>query len=155
MDNPTESPAARRALYEAHLQSLEWRIVRQAALDVAGHRCQVCNSAKQPLHGHHRTYERFGHEAPGDVTILCADCHALFHNPKPKKRRRAKRRGPVKPSEAKAARERLSASWVEESADRVRRDQELAARAEQKRQAEEHIPARPFTRGPPRKVRPM
>jgi hypothetical protein len=28
---------------------------------------------------HHRTYERFGREDTGDLTVLCRRCHTLFH----------------------------------------------------------------------------
>lgn len=67
--------------YLAYLRSPEWRERAMDALDRAGHRCQVCNADRwfSPLEVHHRTYERVGREAPGDLTVLCRDCHDLFH----------------------------------------------------------------------------
>lgn len=41
-------------------------------------RCQICNVGDD-LQVHHRTYVRFGAEWPGDLTVLCADCHQLYH----------------------------------------------------------------------------
>lgn len=64
--------------YPDYLDSEEWRERRSWAIEDAGGRCQVCNSPDQ-LHVHHRTYERRGYEAPGDLTVLCAECHELFH----------------------------------------------------------------------------
>ena len=61
-----------------YLQSDHWRKVREAALNRAGHRCQVCNGT-HILDVHHRTYERLGREEPGDLTVLCRRCHGLFH----------------------------------------------------------------------------
>lgn len=31
------------------------------------------------LQAHHRTYENRGQEQPGDLTVLCRDCHSTFH----------------------------------------------------------------------------
>lgn len=64
--------------YNAYLRSQEWAKRRKAALKRAGHRCQVCNRTLD-LCVHHRTYARFGHEDPSDLTVLCACCHNLFH----------------------------------------------------------------------------
>ena len=63
--------------YRAYMQSPEWRRRRNEALERAGHRCQVCNGTEN-LQAHHRTYENLGHELPGDLTVLCDECHALF-----------------------------------------------------------------------------
>jgi hypothetical protein len=70
--------AERRAEYDAYLRSPAWRTRRLVALESAGSRCQVCNGSGR-LCVHHRTYERFGYEDPGDLTVLCARCHDLFH----------------------------------------------------------------------------
>lgn len=64
--------------YHAYLRSPEWKAKRDAQVEAAGGRCQVCNSAKQ-LNCHHRTYERIGNEIPDDLFVLCADCHVIFH----------------------------------------------------------------------------
>ena len=71
---------------EVYLRSDHWAAVREAALKRAGHRCQVCN-APDRLDVHHRTYERLGNEEPGDVTVLCRRCHAVFHQAEPKRER--------------------------------------------------------------------
>lgn len=68
--------------YNAYLQSTEWQVRRQWALDNAEFRCQVCNSPDKP-HVHHRTYARVGKEHPADLTVLCGDCHATFHGKLP------------------------------------------------------------------------
>jgi hypothetical protein len=65
--------------YEDFLQTQYWQEVRVAALERAGHRCQLCNADGRPLHVHHRTYERRGCELPGDLTVLCDQCHDWFH----------------------------------------------------------------------------
>lgn len=56
-----------------------WEAVRNARLEMAGHRCELCNSSAGTLHAHHRTYARQGHELVEDVIILCRSCHGLFH----------------------------------------------------------------------------
>jgi replicative DNA helicase len=64
--------------YEEYLQTPEWTERRALMIERAGNRCQVCNSGED-LNVHHRTYERRGNEGPGDLTVLCQPCHALFH----------------------------------------------------------------------------
>lgn len=64
--------------YAAYLASEHWQITRAFALDHAGHRCQVCNSAERP-EVHHRTYVRRGAELPQDLIVLCRKCHETFH----------------------------------------------------------------------------
>lgn len=65
--------------YRKYLFTQEWRSKRQRVLARAGNRCQVCNSAQQPLNIHHRTYERRGREKLGDLLVLCRRCHETFH----------------------------------------------------------------------------
>ncbi len=107
------------AEYKAHLRSPEWRAIRRAALERAGFRCEFCNRAKapgRPLQVHHRTYERLGHELPGDLTVLCGGrggCHAaadrqrrLAAGRRPKTKRKRRRRqlsGPLRELRAVAA----------------------------------------------------
>lgn len=67
----------RRPNYRAYLRSRAWRKRANDAKRRAGYRCQVCNGAEN-LQAHHRTYERLGHERPGDLTVLCDACHELF-----------------------------------------------------------------------------
>jgi hypothetical protein len=64
--------------YGGYLQSAAWQQRRREAIQLAGGRCQVCNSSGA-LEVHHRTYERVGREVPGDLTVLCRECHARFH----------------------------------------------------------------------------
>lgn len=63
--------------YAEYLKTPEWGAKRAKALRFANYRCQVCND-KESLNVHHRTYERRGCELMGDLTVLCADCHATF-----------------------------------------------------------------------------
>src|SRR5204863_263367 len=65
--------------YAEYLQTDHWKKQREDALKRAFRRCAVCNSDKS-LHVHHRTYERLGCELPNDLTVLCDDCHELFHD---------------------------------------------------------------------------
>lgn len=64
--------------YPEYLQTDHWQAKRAEALERAGNRCQVCNSASS-LQIHHRTYERRGAELPEDLIALCSTCHATFH----------------------------------------------------------------------------
>lgn len=92
--------------YQEYLKSPEWAATRRWALERAEHRCQVCNS-DGPLDVHHRTYERLGHEWPSDLTVLCRDCHGLYHGRLPDKPRRIARptlvRRPMGPEAAELA----------------------------------------------------
>ena len=74
--------------YTAYLASAHWQFVKRKALTHAGNRCQVCNGEDR-LDVHHRTYVRIGCEWPADVTVLCHDCHELFHRHRKLKRRAA------------------------------------------------------------------
>lgn len=67
--------------YQQYINSSEWRRKANAAKSRAEYRCQICNASPgvNKLHAHHRTYERLGHELDGDLTVLCEDCHKLFH----------------------------------------------------------------------------
>ncbi len=90
--------AARRAAYNEHINSGQWRKVknnlrtgiRREYGQVACSRCGMSeHDNKQTygegLHGHHLTYERFGNEKPEDVQLLCSPCHAWEHRlPSPK-----------------------------------------------------------------------
>lgn len=69
-----------KAEYATYLRTRHWQRMREVALRRAEHRCQVCNASKN-LHVHHRTYERCpGNERATDLTVLCSDCHALYHD---------------------------------------------------------------------------
>jgi hypothetical protein len=77
-DLPKEEPTL---TYQEYLASPAWKEKAEAEKERAGQRCQVCNMprSKTILDTHHRTYERLGHEEPGDLIVLCRDCHQLFH----------------------------------------------------------------------------
>lgn len=64
--------------YADYLMSPEWKARREVEIERAGNRCELCNSPG-PFHVHHRTYERRGNEAPGDLIVLCPPCHQSFH----------------------------------------------------------------------------
>jgi hypothetical protein len=70
--------ALRSLPYDEYLQTPHWKEGRTKALNRARWRCQLCNR-RENLNVHHRTYERRGHESPGDLIVLCRDCHKLFH----------------------------------------------------------------------------
>lgn len=90
--------------YRTYIKSNEWRLKSEAAIYVAGNRCQLCHrerkeyspayrdyydeqdwkewrdaeSKRVNLQAHHRTYIRLGEEWIEDLTVLCQDCHRLF-----------------------------------------------------------------------------
>jgi len=68
--------------YSEYIQSPEWAERSNLAKERVGFKCQLCNKEgdQTTLHAHHRTYERLGHEHYTDITILCAECHAKFHD---------------------------------------------------------------------------
>lgn len=65
--------------YHEYIGSDQWREKATMAKEEAGRRCQVCNGDER-LEAHHRTYERLGREEKGDLTVLCRDCHQVFHD---------------------------------------------------------------------------
>lgn len=67
-----------RPTYHEYLQSPEWKATRNAAIERAGHACQFCRSTNR-LEVHHNTYERIGREEPGDLVVLCHECHSTLH----------------------------------------------------------------------------
>jgi 5-methylcytosine-specific restriction endonuclease McrA len=73
-----DRPSTAAMPYRDYLQTGDWKYRRERALKRAKFSCQVC-SGKGELHVHHRTYVRRGNEAEGDLIVLCATCHQLFH----------------------------------------------------------------------------
>ncbi len=69
----------KRMPYKQYLNTYHWRITRVAKLSDVGFRCQLCYVRDKSLHVHHRTYLRLGREKPMDLTVLCKECHTLFH----------------------------------------------------------------------------
>jgi 5-methylcytosine-specific restriction endonuclease McrA len=80
VDQQTERAIAalRRLPYWAYLRTSHWFRVKALALERAGHRCALCPSTTH-LEVHHKSYARPGFEAPEDVVVLCAECHARHH----------------------------------------------------------------------------
>ena len=76
----TAAPETRHEQYAEYLESDHWRSLRQWALERASYRCQICNTSVLTLHVHHRTYARVGAELPGDLIVLCSECHSTFHD---------------------------------------------------------------------------
>lgn len=78
LKDPGPLPASK---YPEYIRSREWMGRRRLAITRARCRCQLCNSPDN-LEVHHRTYERLGREDPEDLTVLCSECHGLFHETK-------------------------------------------------------------------------
>lgn len=64
--------------YQDYLNSPKWIEKRNKALVLGGFKCGKCGSEKS-LQVHHLTYERIGHEAQGDLIVLCKKCHEGLH----------------------------------------------------------------------------
>lgn len=65
--------------YVEYLQSPEWKIKRQVALERDGHRCKLCVGTMD-LQVHHASYKRIGTpQEVNDLVTLCGTCHAKFH----------------------------------------------------------------------------
>ncbi len=74
--NSQVSPRDLRALpYMEYPRTPRWKRKREAKVRAAGHRCQLCNRGSVNLNVHHRTYEKLD----GDLTVLCRECHSVFH----------------------------------------------------------------------------
>lgn len=71
--------------YSEYIKSVEWKVRAKAAKRRARWRCEVCGRTPPPqhLHAHHLTYERLGHERPGDIQVLCVKCHEKAHGIEP------------------------------------------------------------------------
>lgn len=76
VQTPVNSPSASSP---TRIGDPHWEQVRNARLEMAGHRCEMCNASGGTLHAHHRTYARQGQELVEDVIMLCRSCHGLFH----------------------------------------------------------------------------
>lgn len=68
--------------YLQYINSGEWRAQKIAILAQRGPRCEDCSSTKR-IQVHHLTYERLGRELPGDLRVLCNDCHERRHGLSP------------------------------------------------------------------------
>lgn len=63
---------------QEYLHSEEWRKLRWSILTRDKFTC-ICGS-KIGLEVHHITYDRWRHEQPEDLIILCRTCHQRRHN---------------------------------------------------------------------------
>jgi 5-methylcytosine-specific restriction endonuclease McrA len=63
--------------YNRYINSPTWKQKRAAALNRAQYRCEICGFSKwsRTLEVHHKTYERFQRELPGDLIVVCKECH--------------------------------------------------------------------------------
>jgi HNH endonuclease len=63
--------------YDEYIHSLKWRQKAAAAIARAGEKCERCGYTKfsKRLEVHHKTYDRFKHELPNDLEVLCHECH--------------------------------------------------------------------------------
>jgi hypothetical protein len=65
--------------YNEYLQTEHWKNKSYKCKQLAGFKCQKCNSNKN-LQVHHLTYERRGEEQTTDLMCLCDICHKKEHN---------------------------------------------------------------------------
>lgn len=67
--------------YKDFLRTRYWNIVRSVKKEQAEFKCMICNSSVN-LNVHHKTYVNHGNEIfhLDDLVVLCADCHAKFHD---------------------------------------------------------------------------
>ncbi len=81
LDQQELRTAIRLLGYSQFLQTPYWWAVSQRVKELAGNRCQICNSGVD-LHAHHRSYECHGteHLHLGELTCLCDKCHGKAHN---------------------------------------------------------------------------
>lgn len=64
--------------YQQYLQSIDWAILRAAALRMWGNGCQVCGGYHKHLH--HLLYRQFPQDSiPEDLMPVCQDCHRSIH----------------------------------------------------------------------------
>jgi len=69
--------------YYEYLRSDEWFMTRLMTLIVARFCCEFCGHPADDrgmgLDVHHLSYDRLGDELPGDLIVLCRDCHTDAH----------------------------------------------------------------------------
>jgi hypothetical protein len=66
--------------YARYAASKAWTRKRRQTDARDGGRCRGCD-APGDLQCAHRTYQRVGHERPGDLMMLCDACHAWYDDP--------------------------------------------------------------------------
>jgi hypothetical protein len=68
----------KKVKYEKYITSAKWRKRRKLLLEAIGEACEICH-ANHSLHAHHNNYKTRGDEQNGDLTVLCNECHDMFH----------------------------------------------------------------------------
>lgn len=68
--------------YPEYLRSPWWRARSAAELARTGGRCERCASRRR-VEVHHHTYRNLWNEQPGDLEVLCHDCHSAHHDREP------------------------------------------------------------------------
>src|SRR5262249_52484463 len=73
-----EEPRQWRDTYEVHLQSPEWRSLRNRVHERAGGLCEGCRkraaTEPPPL-----TYKNLGDDCFGELVVVCSECHRRYH----------------------------------------------------------------------------
>ena len=66
--------------HKTYIKSEHFKKLRAEAIRGAHATCQDCGKVScSTMHIHHINYKSLGHEAPGDIVVLCARCHARRH----------------------------------------------------------------------------
>ena len=66
--------------YSLYIASSEWKGLASRIRFQRGNRCESCGTNRTKLDVHHLTYARLGHEKPGDLQVLCRNCHETKHS---------------------------------------------------------------------------
>jgi 5-methylcytosine-specific restriction endonuclease McrA len=77
----------RKQNYRAYLDTIWWAVIRDLALERAGHQCEMdgltpadpSSLFHRSLQVHHLNYDRLGGELPEDLIVLCWSCHEDAH----------------------------------------------------------------------------
>lgn len=66
--------------YHEYLKTEHWQEVKELKLQSVNYKCQVCNSGEE-LNVHHRSYTNLYNEQNylEDLTVICKECHELYH----------------------------------------------------------------------------
>ena len=68
--------------YKKYMGSKDWVEKKLWILEKRGNSCEVCHTigeVRNPIQVHHNNYENVGSEGLEDLSVLCRDCHWLFH----------------------------------------------------------------------------
>lgn len=64
-----------RPEYQSAIRSSYWKKLKALKLKLTGERCEGCGCRPMQPELHHRHYKTLGREQPGDVALVCMDCH--------------------------------------------------------------------------------